>query len=81
MSRTVKESIINLMVKNDRDWYAVWYKINGKNTVELKHHTALSNILQCGEPLRKFNIVAMYQCGLDTVEDAYQTYELGGYQQ
>jgi len=81
MKRTVKESIINLMVKNDYDWYAVWYKIDGKNTVDLKHRTGLSNILQCGESLQKFDIVAMYQCGLDTAEDAYQAYELGGYQQ
>lgn len=46
---------------NGQDWYVVTYD---DKTVELKHQTALSSILECGMPKSDFGIVDMQQCGL-----------------
>jgi len=45
---------------NDRNWYVIKYT-NG--SIDLKHRTGLSNILECGQDMKDFGIISIEQCG------------------
>lgn len=49
----------NALMNNDLDWYLVDYS-DGRT--DLVHATALSSILQCGEPMEQHGISNMQQC-------------------
>ena len=60
-----------MLLNNSSDWYVVTLD-DGK--YKLLHKTGLSNILQCGEPMKDFGYTAIEQCwdGQDfTIEDDY----------
>lgn len=56
------------LIQNSPDWYVV-RTVDGD--YDLRHASALSAILQCGEPPEQFGIDAMQQCwgGDDLGED------------
>ncbi|SGZ00546.1 hypothetical protein [Moritella viscosa] len=60
-----------MLLNNDFNWYVVTLE---SGEYELKHSTALSSILQCGEPMQDYGFKEIEQCwnGDDhSIEDDY----------
>jgi hypothetical protein len=63
-----------MMANNGIDWYAC---IMLDGTVELKHQTSLSSILQCNMPCSDYDIDAIYRCGSDDTDEALEAIDSG----
>jgi len=55
------------LLSNGTDWWVAITK--GYASIELKHKTDLSSILECGHSLSKYGYVELHQCGYD--KDTY----------
>lgn len=58
MTRDERNEILE---SNDYNWYLV---DNSDGTTEIKHASALSSILECGEPMSRYGIATITQCGV-----------------
>jgi len=72
MNEKQKNSLAKMMVKNGIDWYAL---LMDDGSVDLRHETGLSNILQVGQDPADFGIAKMFRCGADTAEEAIEQIE------
>lgn len=72
MNDKQKNELAKRMVKNGIDWYAL---LMDDGSVDLRHETGLSNILQCGQDPAEFGIAKMFRCGADTAEEAIEQIE------
>lgn len=69
-----KNEIAEMMVNNGVDWYACLME---DGTVEMRHQTALSSILQCYQPASRYGIRAIYRCGEDDIDSALDCIDNG----
>jgi hypothetical protein len=69
VTKTTRTSIIDYLVANDSNWYVT---IDKNGDAQLKHSTALSNILECGGDTEDYDIDAIIQCGAENDETAEQ---------
>lgn len=72
MNDKQKNELAKRMVKNGIDWYAL---LMDDGSVDLRHETGLSNILQVGQDPAEFGIAKMFRCGADTAEEAIEQIE------
>ena len=73
MNEQQKNKIIRMMVNNDYDWYAL---LMTDGSVDLKHRTGLSSILECGHDPQRYDIDIMIRCGYDSEEEAEEYLEI-----
>jgi hypothetical protein len=73
LTDTQKNSIIRKMVANDYDWYALLMQ---DGSTDLRHKTGLSAILECGQAMEDYDIVAIYSCGKNDEDEALEALQL-----